>query len=333
MSFIDRVKIFVKAGDGGDGCVSFRREKFVPRGGPDGGDGGRGGDVIIQASRHLRTLIDFQRKVHFRAGRGEHGLGKNKTGKSQSVLVVKVPCGTLIKEAVSEEILADLVGEGEEFFAAAGGAGGRGNARFATSTNQAPRQAEPGYPGDEKWLVLELKLIADVGIVGLPNAGKSSLLARISAARPKIADYPFTTLEPNLGVVDFGEGESFVVADIPGLIEGAHQGAGLGDRFLKHIERTKILVHILDIASGDLPEISKNYEIIKNELKSYGAGLEKKPQILALNKIDVFGPDQKNVKKIESHFKKKKIKTYNISAATGAGLKPLLNILRKKLAE
>lgn len=327
--FIDRTKIFIKAGSGGDGCVSFRREKFIPKGGPDGGEGGDGGDVIIQASRHLRTLLDFKRKVHFRAERGQHGQGKNKTGKSGQNLIIQVPCGTMIKEAVSEEILADLVNEGEEFLAAAGGQGGRGNTAFANSRNQAPHNAEPGRPGDEKWLILELKLLADVGLVGLPNSGKSSLLARISAARPKIADYPFTTLEPNLGVVDFGEGESLVVADIPGLIEGAHTGSGLGDKFLKHIERTSVLVQLLDIASADLAKIENDFQTIRTELESYGAGLEKKPFLLALNKIDLFEKNDLFLKKVSAHFKNKKNKTFLISAATGAGTKNLLSELEE----
>lgn len=332
MAFIDRTKIFVKAGNGGDGCVSFRREKNIPRGGPDGGDGGAGGSVLFQASQHLRTLIDFQKKVHFRAERGRHGQGKNKTGKSGPDLIIKVPPGTLVKEAVSEEILADLINHGDEFLAAVGGEGGRGNAQFATSTNQTPRQSEPGTPGDERWLILELKILADVGLVGLPNAGKSSLLARISAAHPKIADYPFTTLEPNLGVVNFGEGESFVVADIPGLIEGSYRGAGLGDKFLRHIERTKIIVHLIDISSENLAQISQNYEIIRGELKNYGADLSAKPELVVLNKIDVFGPDKTFIREVQNYFKKTKIKTYPLSAATGKGVKNLLNALRQEIS-
>ena len=277
--FIDYAKIIIKAGDGGAGCVAFRREKFVPKGGPSGGDGGKGGDVLIQADRHLHTLLDFQYQRIFRAERGEHGEGSNMTGKSGKDIIIRMPVGTVVKDAKTEEILVDLVRDGQTAVVARGGRGGRGNARFVTPTNQAPREWEPGQKGEEREVLLELKLIADVGLVGLPNAGKSTLLARISAARPKIAAYPFTTLTPNLGIVRLDDERNFVVADIPGLIEGAHQGKGLGIRFLRHIERTKILAVLLDLSSSN---IENDYQILLNELLSYSEEMLKKPRLVVL---------------------------------------------------
>lgn len=285
MKFIDFARIHVKAGDGGAGVVSFRREKFVPKGGPDGGNGGRGGSIILKANPHLNTLLDFQFKKHFRAQRGEHGLGANKTGKSGQDIVLHVPVGTIVRDVASGELLGDLARPDETLIVARGGLGGRGNAEFATSTNQAPREYEVGEQGEEREIELELKLLADVGLVGLPNAGKSTLISVISAAKPKIADYPFTTLVPNLGIVGVDNGASFVVADIPGLIEGAHAGKGLGIQFLRHIERTKVLVFLLDGTSED---IKRDFKILQNELKLFDKALLKKPAIIAVTKLDAL---------------------------------------------
>ena len=282
--FYDEVKIYVKAGDGGDGCVAFRREKYVPYGGPAGGDGGRGGDVLLYVDPHLNTLYRFSRKRHFKAKRGEHGRGKNQHGAAGADLRVPVPPGTVTYDADSGELLGDLTETDQELIVARGGRGGRGNARFASSTNQAPRIAEHGEPGPERWLRLELKLLADVGVVGMPNAGKSTLLAAVTAARPKIAPYPFTTLQPNLGVVVLDDHTEFVLADIPGLIEGASQGKGLGHEFLRHIERTRVLIHLLDGLSADpLADLAA----INHELSAFGHGLAQKPQLVTLNKMDM----------------------------------------------
>ncbi|HEX9614210.1 MAG TPA: GTPase ObgE, partial [Bacteroidota bacterium] len=266
MQFIDEVTIHVKAGNGGNGCVSFRREKYVPKGGPDGGNGGNGGNVVIRADRHLNTLLDFKYKTRYLGERGEHGRGKNQNGKWGDHTVLRVPCGTVVKDAVDGEVIADLTNDGQEVIVAEGGKGGRGNSEFATSTNQAPRHFEPGTVGGERTLHFELRLLADVGLVGLPNAGKSTLISVISAAKPKIADYPFTTLIPNLGIVRVGEGKSIVVADIPGLIEGAHSGKGLGIQFLRHIERTKVLVFLIEAISEDP---NNDYRVLLHELESY----------------------------------------------------------------
>jgi GTP-binding protein len=285
--FIDYAKIQVKAGQGGSGCVSFRREKFVPKGGPDGGDGGDGGSIILIADRNLHTLIDFSYKKKYQAQRGQHGKGANKHGKSAKDLIIKVPVGTLIKDFKSGQVLCDLVGNKQEFIAARGGRGGKGNARFATSTNRSPREWEVGQASEEKTLELELKLIADIGLIGLPNAGKSTLLSHISAARPKIAEYPFTTLAPSLGIVHYRQDLSYVVADIPGLIEGAHKGKGLGHQFLRHIERTRALAYLIDITE-EYPE--KKFTILYNELKEFSNLLIKKPYVILLTKIDLI-PD------------------------------------------
>lgn len=294
--FIDEAKIKVKAGDGGNGCVAFRREKFVPRGGPSGGDGGHGGDVVMESSERHNTLIHFRYNPEHKGDRGRHGEGSNKTGREGEDIVLKVPVGTILYDAETGERVHDFSRPDERLVIARGGRGGRGNARFATSTHQAPREVEAGRPGEERNYRLELKLLADVGLVGYPNVGKSTLISRISAARPKIADYPFTTLEPNLGVVSIGnpgdpDAYSFVVADIPGLIEGAHTGAGLGTQFLRHIERTRMLVHVIDVseASGR-PDPLQDFEVIMGELSSFGAGLEGKPMIVVANKIDAMQP-------------------------------------------
>ncbi|NLW06721.1 MAG: GTPase ObgE, partial [Clostridia bacterium] len=328
--FYDEVKIYVKAGDGGNGVVAFRREKYVPLGGPSGGDGGRGGSVIVQADAGLRTLVDFRYRSHYRAERGQHGQGKNRHGRNAPDLVLKVPVGVVVKEASSGQVIADLVAHGQQVEVAAGGRGGRGNARFVTKNNKAPNFAEKGEPGEECWLILELKLLADVGLIGMPNAGKSTLLSRISAARPKIADYPFTTISPNLGVVGAGEENSFVVADIPGLIAGAHQGAGLGLKFLRHIERTRLLVHVLDL-SLPLEEIINNWRIVMEELRHYNRELAQRPQIIAANKADLTGSEAKaaGIKK----FFDRRYPVFIISAVTGAGIEALLHHLSSALAK
>jgi GTP-binding protein len=292
--FIDETRIRVKAGDGGNGCVAFRREKFVPRGGPSGGDGGRGGDVWMESSERHNTLVHFRFNPEYKAGRGRHGEGSNKTGSDGEDITLKVPVGTILYDEDTGERVHDFSRADERIVIARGGRGGRGNARFATSTHQAPREHEPGRVGEERVYRLELKLLADVGLVGYPNVGKSTLISRISAARPKIADYPFTTLEPNLGVVSIGnpaepDYNSFVVADIPGLIEGAHTGAGLGTQFLRHIERTRLLVHLIDVSDGSgRPDPVQDFEVIQKELESFGAGLEEKPMIVVASKIDAL---------------------------------------------
>jgi GTP-binding protein len=323
VKFIDEAKIYIKAGDGGRGCVSFRREKYVPRGGPNGGDGGHGGNVIMVARRNMSSLLDHRYQQHYRAQRGEHGRGKDQHGKNSEHLLIPVPMGTIVKDFETEEFLGDLTENNQELIVAKAGRGGKGNARFVSSTNQAPKEAEPGGEGEEKTLKLELKLLADVGLLGFPNAGKSTLISTISAARPKIADYPFTTLVPNLGVVSYGDGATFVLADIPGLIEGAHEGAGLGIQFLRHIERTKILIHLLDLSPITQRDPIEDYETMNRELKAYSEELSKKPQILALNKIDITEV-REDLEKIEKHFSKSGIKTFPISSATGEGTKELV---------
>ncbi|MEE8135962.1 MAG: GTPase ObgE [Thermodesulfobacteriota bacterium] len=323
VKFIDEAKIYIKAGDGGRGCVSFRREKYVPRGGPNGGDGGHGGNVIMVARRNMSSLLDHRYQQHYRAKRGEHGRGKDQHGKNSEHLLIPVPMGTIVKDFETEEFLGDLTENNQELIVAKAGRGGKGNARFVSSTNQAPKEAEPGGEGEEKTLKLELKLLADVGLLGFPNAGKSTLISTISAARPKIADYPFTTLVPNLGVVSYGDGATFVLADIPGLIEGAHEGAGLGIQFLRHIERTKILIHLLDLSPITNRDPIEDYETMNRELKAYSEELSKKPQILALNKIDITEV-REDLEKIEKHFSKSGVKTFPISSATGEGTKELV---------
>ncbi len=326
--FVDQVKIHVKAGDGGPGCVSFRREKYVPRGGPDGGDGGDGGDVILLADPQLHTLYDFYYQSHFRAENGRPGSGKKMKGRDGADLILKVPVGTMVKDAQTGEIIADLTKPYQTLIVAKGGRGGRGNAHFATPTRQAPRFAEQGKPGEERWLLLELKLIADVGLVGLPNAGKSTLLSRISAARPKIADYPFTTLEPNLGVVKTSEGNTFVVADLPGLIEGAHTGVGLGHEFLRHVERTRILLFVLALDRDDL---WTDYQTLRRELELYNPQLLNKEYLIAINKIDLYFSLKEVEKRIERFPPEERERIFFISAVTGAGLEELLKALEERL--
>ena len=324
MKFVDEVKIYVQAGHGGAGCVSFRREKFVPKGGPDGGNGGKGGDVFFTASESHRTLLDLRYQQHFMAKNGGHGSGNNCSGKSSDDLEIIVPVGTVIKDFETLEILADLSEAGQKFIIAYGGIGGKGNAHFATSTHQTPRFAQEGMQGNERWLKLELKLLADVGIVGFPNAGKSTFISRVSAARPKIADYPFTTLTPHLGVVKHLDSPSFVLADIPGLITGAHEGHGMGIKFLKHVERTSLLLHIIDISLDPDTDAWANYQAINKELEFFNPELLAKPQIVALNKIDL--PDVKEIaKKQVALFKKKGIMLHPFSAVTGEGVTEILN--------
>ena len=323
MKFIDEAKIYVKAGDGGRGCVSFRREKFIPRGGPDGGDGGHGGDVIIRASLSRRTLLDLKYRQHHVAKHGSHGEGSKRTGKDSQDVEIVVPVGTVVRDAETGELLSDLAADGASFIVAKGGMGGRGNARFATATHQTPRFAQPGIPGEERWITLELKLLADVGIVGLPNVGKSTFISRVSAARPKIADYPFTTLVPHLGVVQYGEHESFVIADIPGLIEGAHEGMGMGMRFLRHVERTSVLLHIIDISTESHEGAWHDYELINRELGLFSPDMLKKPQIVAIGKTDL-PTTRERMKKDMDIFAQKGIKVLTFSAATGEGVPQLV---------
>ncbi len=331
--FIDEAKIRVKAGDGGNGCVAFRREKYVPRGGPSGGDGGKGGDIYLESSERHNTLIHFRFNPEYKAERGRHGEGSNRTGREGEDILLKVPVGTIVYDQDSDERLHDFARADERMCVARGGRGGRGNARFATATHRAPRESEPGGPGVERHLRLELKLLADVGLVGYPNVGKSTLISRISAARPKIADYPFTTLQPNLGTVAVGDEPelvSFVVADIPGLIEGAHTGAGLGTQFLRHIERTRLLVHLVDVSeTSGRPDPRHDFEVIVDELESYGAGLETKPMIVAASKMDIA--DKKKLAALTKHCSKKRLALFPISAATGAGLEELKNELAQRV--
>jgi GTP-binding protein len=316
MKFLDQCKVYVRSGHGGDGCVSFRREKYIPFGGPDGGDGGRGGDVYVEAVDGLNTLIDYRYQQHFKADRGGHGMGKNRTGADAPDLVLKVPVGTQIFEEDQETLIADLDRLGERILLAKGGTGGWGNTRFKSSTNQAPRRFNPGLDGEERWIWMRLKLIADAGLVGLPNAGKSTFLAACSAAKPKIADYPFTTLIPNLGVVSLAPGASFVLADIPGLIEGAAEGAGVGTRFLGHIERCAVLLHLVD---GTQPDVGEAYRVVRGELEAYGGGLLDKPEIVALNKIDALSREEVSEKAKELR-KACKSTPLRLSGATGKGV-------------
>jgi GTPase len=333
--FVDEVDIHVSAGDGGNGCLSFRREKFVPRGGPDGGDGGGGGSVYIVATPTKNTLIDFRFHPEFEAKRGAHGQGSNKTGRTGHDLEISVPIGTLVFEKNPDigelTALADLTAEGQRVLVARGGRGGRGNARFVSSTNRAPRRTEPGEEGEERVLRLQLKLIADAGLVGFPNAGKSTLISRISAARPKIADYPFTTLSPNLGVVSLADNRSFVVADVPGLIEGAHQGHGLGHRFLRHVERTKVLVHLVDVSGASGRDPVQDFDTIVDELRLFDATVAAKPMIVAASKMDAVD-DPSRVDVLERHVRDRGLPFFRISAVAGTGLDALLEAMWRQIS-
>ena len=329
MAFIDETKFFVKGGDGGRGCLSFRREKYVPKGGPDGGDGGQAGSVYLEASNRLRSLLDFRYRSHFNADNGAHGQGKKKHGKGGKDKIVHVPLGSIIKDAETGQVLADLVENGQRFLAAAGGKGGQGNVHFATAQNRAPRKSTPGQVGEERWLKIELKLLADVGLIGLPNAGKSTLLSKLSAANPKIADYPFTTIEPQLGILQLEFLEPCIIADIPGLIEGAHQGAGLGHKFLKHIERTQILLHIIDVSCPD-DEPIQNYHTLTHELRQYKEELLSRERIIVLNKIDLV-QNQQRIDSLEEEFFKEGLPVVMISAETSQGIDKLKDILAETL--
>ncbi len=331
LMFFDYAKIHVKAGDGGNGLVSYRREKFVPDGGPWGGDGGNGASILLEADPGMRTLLDFKHKNHYKAERGGHGMTKGMHGRSAEDLVLRVPLGTVVRDAESGELLADITEAGMRVRVVKGGRGGRGNMRFATRNNTAPDYAENGEPGEERWLLLELKLISDVGLIGMPNAGKSTLLSRVTGARPKIADYPFTTLDPNLGVVDMGDGESFVLADVPGLIEGAHAGAGLGHRFLRHVERTRVLIHMLDMSEFSGREPWDDFYTINEELRLYQERLASRPQIVAANKMDAPGAAERL-----PELKKRLGDAYEIfpvSTLTGEGLKELIGRAYELLKE
>ncbi len=327
MKFIDEARIFVKGGDGGHGCVSFRREKYVPRGGPNGGDGGRGGNVVFRSDSGLFTLLDFKYRRHFDGGRGEHGRGKDQYGHAGDDVVIRVPVGTAVTEEETGRVIASFEKPDEEVVIAQGGRGGRGNMHFATSTKQAPRDAEDGTPGEARWVILELKLLADVGLIGFPNAGKSTLLASVSAAKPKIADYPFTTKTPVLGVVSFKD-KSFTVADLPGLIEGASEGVGLGIRFLKHIEKTRVFLHLIDLSDPTHPDAKAAYKAIRKELETYSEDFLEKPEMIVFTKTDL--PDVKDkLKDARKAFQKMKKKIFTISAATHEGISELITEVAK----
>lgn len=326
MAFVDQAKFHVKAGDGGKGCVSFRREKFVPRGGPDGGDGGKGGSVIIESSRRLQSLIDFRYRSHFKAERGVHGKGKDMHGRNGKDCIMIVPVGSIIKDSETGELLADFNEDGERHVVALGGKGGLGNPHFSSGTNRTPRIATSGTEGEEKWLLIELKLIADIGLVGLPNAGKSTLLSQLSAANPKVAAYPFTTLEPQLGVLHLKYRESCIIADIPGLIEGAHEGVGLGFRFLRHIERTRIILHVLDASSDKTLD---DFEVVANELAAYNSELVTRTTLVILNKADIA--DEEEILLLQKSLKEKGLKSAVISGLTSEGIKDLKDLIEDML--
>lgn len=329
--FYDRAKIYVKGGDGGAGAVAFRREKYVPEGGPSGGDGGRGGDIVFIGDEGMSTLVDFRYKRHYKGERGEHGQAKNMTGKSGNDVVLRVPVGTVVLEDETGDVIGDITEHGQRVVVASGGRGGRGNARFMSNTNKAPTLAENGEPGEEHWLRLELKLLADVGLVGFPNVGKSTLISKVSAAKPKIADYHFTTLVPNLGVVELEDGQSFVMADIPGLIEGAHTGAGLGHEFLRHTERTRLILHVLDISGSEERDPLEDFRIIREELRLYSADLAERPVIVVANKIDIPGAEEHLERLKEALEEGQEI--FAVSAATGQGLQPLIYRIAQRLPD
>jgi GTP-binding protein len=329
MRFLDEAVISAKSGDGGRGCVSFRREKFIPKGGPDGGNGGNGGNIIVRATGRLHTLADYNSRKHFQAQKGRPGSGKNQTGKDGLDITIAVPVGTLIYDVDTGECLADLVRDGEEVFLLRGGRGGKGNQHFATSTNRAPRMAQPGLPGQQKKLRLSLKTLADIGLIGLPNAGKSTLLSRLTMARPKIDQYPFTTINPNLGVMTFDDGMALTVADIPGLIEGASEGRGLGHRFLKHIERTRVLLHVLDITAIPVQELLEDYHTLLNELEKFDPLLKDKTQVVLINKIDMAGQGGRDIQRLKEALEALGVDFIAISALTGEGLDELKNYLHR----
>ncbi len=330
MRFVDEAKIKVFSGGGGRGCVSFRREKFVSHGGPNGGHGGNGGSVYFVGDASLQSLLDFRYKRERKAKRGEHGMGKDCHGKNGEDLVIKLPLGTIVKNCETDEILVDLSEDGQRFLCLPGGRGGKGNAFFKTSTNQAPRHSQPGEPGEEMEVKLELKLLADVGIIGLPNAGKSTFISRISAAKPKVADYPFTTLVPNLGLVRYGDFSSFVVADIPGLVEGAHEGKGLGTRFLKHVERCSLFLHMIDLSPDTGREPAEDYEVVTRELDAFNPELAARTQVVVLNKIDITEAGEK-AGELLKFFEDKGIKVFKISAVTGEGVDELVNYMGREV--
>ncbi|WP_022851142.1 GTPase ObgE [Limisalsivibrio acetivorans] len=323
MKFVDSVKIDVRAGAGGNGCMSFRREKFVPRGGPDGGNGGRGGNVVLEGDDSRHTLLDLSYRAQYQAERGIHGKGKDMNGRAGEDLIIKVPVGTLVYDVETNDLVADVTQKGEQVIVAKGGRGGRGNTAFVSPTHRAPRQCEPGNDGEKRLLRLELKLIADVGIIGMPNAGKSTFISTVSAARPKVADYPFTTLVPSLGVVKSDYGEPFVLADMPGLIEGAHEGVGLGTRFLRHIERTRVLLHFVD--ASDEVSMKERYDTIQNELSRYGKGIADKRKLVAATKIDSAHPE--NLEEFEAYMDELGIKLFKVSSVAGNGVKELTDAI------
>jgi len=329
MSFLDEAIIRVASGAGGKGCVSFRREKYIPRGGPDGGDGGKGGSIVVRATKKLHSLTDFSRKKYIRARNGAPGRGKNQSGKNALDLILDVPLGTIIQDSDTGEILADLIHDNQEIILLPGGVGGKGNQHFATSTNRVPRFAQPGLPGQEKNLKLTLQFLADIGLIGRPNAGKSTLLSSLSMARPKVGSYPFTTLIPNLGVIQFDDEDPVIIADIPGLIEGASQGRGLGHRFLKHIERTNLLLHLLDITYKPDKDILEDYTTIRSEMEAYNPALCLKPQIVLINKIDLHGPEHRDPETLQKALDSVGVKSLTISALTGEGLDDLKEIIYK----
>ncbi|MEA2038808.1 MAG: GTPase ObgE [Thermodesulfobacteriota bacterium] len=330
MHFLDEAIITVSSGDGGKGCVSFRREKYVAKGGPNGGDGGKGGSIIVRATNRLYTLTDYSSRKYIKARNGAPGRGKNQSGKRGADRILEVPLGTVIQDYDTGEVLADLIHDNREVILLPGGEGGKGNQHFATSTNRVPRFAQPGFPGQEKKIRLSLKFLADIGLIGLPNSGKSTLLSRLSTARPKVANYPFTTLVPNLGIMTFDDGRSLVLADIPGLVKGASQGRGLGHRFLKHIERTHLLLHLLDITYHPDQDILEDFLTLRNEIAAYNPAMTNKPQIVLINKMDLYGPEHRNLVKLQEALKDLGVDSVPVSALTAEGLEELREIIYRK---
>lgn len=333
MGFLDEAVIIVKSGDGGKGCVSFRREKFVPKGGPDGGDGGDGGDIIVRAIRSAPSLIDYASRKHLFARNGGPGSGKNRSGKNGKNLIFEVPLGTVIEDNDTGEILADLISDNQEITLISGGKGGKGNRHFATSTNRAPRNAQPGLPGLERRLKLSLKFLADIGLIGLPSAGKSTLLSRLTMAHPKVGDYPFTTIIPNLGMLTFDDEDPLIIADIPGLIRGASQGRGLGHHFLKHIERTRLLLHLLDITCQTTDNIIEDFQVFRDEMAAYHPALIQKPQMVLINKMDLYSPVHRDLEMLQDALEQAGVESIPISALTGEGIKELKTTIRDKWAK